>query len=472
MKVQHYLPLILGTVFLMNAYAKDYRIPDGSVYREGSPGHTRITTWQGGKLAAITITYDDGTINQFRVARPIMNNLGFPGTFFINTGNIKGSGIGKFIGRAADEIIKETASIPANAENFFERASLIAYTGISGALDFHTRSGALFEYNSAAEAYSLLDEAYEQVRNSNIKNTEKADNQSDRWSSTNWEDLKAYTAEGHEIASHMVTHPRMAVLDEANMIYELEQSRADIKKFLGEKYTFSAECPFGTEDERVMEYAHRFYPALRNRMPEPFLEELNRSSNKQPGDSDKEYVQWQRGPLTSISMEKMKSWVDTCMAHSNIWLVLVFHGVDGIGWEARTGEELEEYFTYMKERQSSLWIATFADVTKYIRERKNAVISSKVQEESINVHISTELDLQVYNVPLTVKTYLPETWKTILLTRQTKDPPLKLTAEKDELGTYVMYSYTPGEGEIRLSGLTGISNKALDIEMEEGSSGK
>ena len=58
-------------------------------------------------------------------------------------------------------------------------------------------------------------------------------------------------------------------------------------------------------------------------MPAPYLDELNRSSQRQPGASDKEYVQWQRGPVTSINMETMKSWVDTCLAHNNIWLVLV-----------------------------------------------------------------------------------------------------------------------------------------------------
>ena len=50
-----------------------------------------------------------------------------------------------------------------------------------------------------------------------------------------------------------MTHPRLAVLDEANMLYELEQSKADIRKFMGDAYTFSAEGPYGTEDERVME---------------------------------------------------------------------------------------------------------------------------------------------------------------------------------------------------------------------------
>ena len=60
--------------------------------------------------------------------------------------------------------------------------------------------------------------------------------------------LKRFAAEGHEIASHTVTHARLAILDEDNLLYELEQSKADIQHFLGEKYTFSAECPYGTEN--------------------------------------------------------------------------------------------------------------------------------------------------------------------------------------------------------------------------------
>jgi hypothetical protein len=244
----------------------------------------------------------------------------------------------------------------------------------------------------------------------------------------------------------------LAVLDEVNLLYELEQSKADIQKFLGEKYTFSAECPYGTENERVMEYAHEIYPALRNRMPEPYLDELNRSSKRQPGESEKEYVQWQRGPLTDISMEVMKSWVDTCIAHNNIWLVLVFHGIDGIGWEPRTGAELEEYFNYMNDRRADLWIATFSDVTKYIRERKNTVISSVVLDDTIEVNISSDLDHKVYDVPITLKTYVPVAWEIAVLHKKTKqENQLRLKIQKDAQGSYVLYSVRPGEVEILLA---------------------
>ncbi|MEJ7589557.1 MAG: polysaccharide deacetylase family protein [Ferruginibacter sp.] len=145
---------------------------------------------------------------------------------------------------------------------------------------------------------------------------------------------KNFTAQGHEFASHTVTHPRLAVLTEPNMVHELEKSREEILKNLGERYIFSAECPYGTEDERVMSYAYKIYPALRNRMPEKYLDEINRSGKTPPGTLHKEYVQWQRGATTKTPLPLMKSWVDTVIAHKHDWLVLVFHGVVGIGWEA------------------------------------------------------------------------------------------------------------------------------------------
>jgi len=416
-------------------------------------GRTEVTKWQGNKQAAISITYDDGTINQFTVARPIMNRLGLPGTFYIITGKINGSAQGKFIGRPKEEIIMETATIKTNEDNFFERASLIGYTGIDNAGGYHSDAGSLFESGKIEKAYSLMDEAYALVRKYKSKPSDIDESHSNPIDSTTWEDYKIYAAEGHELASHTVTHPRLAVLDETNILYELEQSKADIEKFLGEKYTFSAECPYGTENERVMEYAHKIYLALRNRMPEPYLEELNRWNTNNPGESNKDYVQWQRGPLMNINMDVMKSWVDTCIANDNIWLVLVFHGVDGIGWEPRTGEELEEYFNYLKEREEQLWVATFADVTKYIRERKNVVITSDRNNDKISVKISSTLDKDVYNVPITLKTFIPGTWEAIELYKN-NDLSNKqlLRIQKDDKGSsFVIYNVMPNDGEIILT---------------------
>ncbi len=412
------------------------------------PGYTEITKWQGDKKAAVSITYDDGTINQFTVAVPIMNKLALPGTFFVNTGKVKGSAQGKFIGRPAETIIKETASVKTNQDNLFERASLTRFTGIDKAADYHTRAGSLFEAGKVKEACALIDEAYSKVRSTGL--IKKANAPVNTTDTTTWDDFRTYIAQGHEIACHTITHPKLSVLTEPNLLYELEQCKADIEKNLGKRMTFSAECPYGSENDRVMGYAYKIFPALRNRMPEPWLEEIDRGNRKQPCTSDKEYIQWQRGPVRKISMAEMKSYVDTCMKHDNIWLVLVFHGVDGIGYEPRTGAELQEYFSYIKEREPSLYVATFGDVAKYMKERKNSTVKSDVRGNSIAVNVSSTLDPGLYDVALTLKTYIPKGWKSAVLDRKDKNPE-KITILKDSGGPYVIYPFKPGDDGVVLT---------------------
>src|SRR5918993_4569275 len=72
-------------------------------------GQTEIVKWKGDKIAAISITYDDATINQFRQALPIMDTLGFKGTFFINTADIPESRFRpRYFGKALQQVVKES----------------------------------------------------------------------------------------------------------------------------------------------------------------------------------------------------------------------------------------------------------------------------------------------------------------------------------------------------------------------------
>ena len=317
----------------------------------------------------------------------------------------------------------------------------------------HSSAGSLFEAGKITEAYQIIDESFEKLRNGTLQNSDEVVYHDNPQDTTKWEDLRKYTAEGHEIASHSITHPRMAVLDEANLLYELEQSKAEIYKNLGEQYTFSVECPYGTENERVMTYAREVYPALRNRMPETYLDELNRSSDDDPETSKNDYVQWQRGPLTNTSMELMKSWIDKCVANNNIWLVLVFHGVDNFGWEPKTAGELETYFTYIKENENNLWVATFADVTKYIRERKNIDIKNKMEGDTIVLTFTSDLDPETYDVPLTLKTYIPDSWEKVEIRNAENVLMDGVDVHTDESGAYILYDITPQNDQLLISSL-------------------
>jgi hypothetical protein len=242
----------------------------------------------------------------------------------------------------------------------------------------------------------------------------------------------------------------MPGLDEANIRYELENSKEEIKNQLGDKYTFSTEVPYGYEDDRVMQIAYKIYPALRNRMPEPFLKEIDRASKELPHPTDKDYIQWQRGPLHKTPLTLMKSWVDTTYANKDMWLVLVFHGIDSLGWEWTPTPKLEEYFNYIKEKEDKLWIATFGDATKYMREREHATVSTNEKDGKISVSLTHPLDKTMYDLPLTLKTYVPEKWSKVTLSQGTNTKTIDV--HHDEKGSFVLYQAEPNATNALLSG--------------------
>jgi len=410
---------------------------------------TEITNWQDNKTGAVSITYDDGSINQFRYALPIMKRLNLPATFYIITGSIPGSQYqGKFIGRSVQDIIAETATVPTNADNYFERASAAKYLGYAGANAYHDSSAILYEDGNEEQAHKIMDLLYSKVRDGSLQKGKERSMEVAQENGLTWDSIKKYASEGYEFASHTVTHAHMAVLDTTNMFYELEKSKEDIKNHLGEKYTFTAEIPFGIEHPRAMKYSLPAYEALRNMMTDPYMQEINRGYKTQPGSSNKEYVQWQRGATTKTPFQLMQSWVDTTLAHDDIWLVLVFHGVDGVGYEALPHELLDTYFQYIKKHEDSLWVANFSDVAKYMRERMHASVNTGKTGNQIIVHVEHSLNADTYNIPLTLKTYVPEEWKNVEVKQD--DHLQQLRAKKDDKGNYILYHANPNKGDIEL----------------------
>ena len=411
---------------------------------------TTITEWQYGKNGAISITYDDASRHQFTRALPLMERLKLPATFFVITGPITGSQYhGKFVGRPVAKIINQSATIPTDSANFLERCSAAGYLGYEGTISYHTRAGGLYSSGRKRQAYQLMDSLYSKVRHGDFKPGYEPCPEYKEAIGSSWDDFRKDAAEGYEIASHSITHATMPGLDEANIRYELEKSKEEIRNQLGVNYTFSTEVPYGYEDDRVMQIAYKIYPALRNRMPEPFLKEIDRASRVLPHPTDKDYVQWQRGPLHATPLSLMESWVDTTCANKNMWLVLVFHGIDSLGWEWTPIPKLEEYFNYIVAREEKVWIATFGDVTKYMREREHATLNTAMVAKkgavadtlTIHVTLTHSLDKTMYDLPLTLKTYVPEGWKQVTV-KQGSDTT-KMTIQRDEKGTYVLYQVKP-----------------------------
>ncbi|MFB6249605.1 MAG: polysaccharide deacetylase family protein [Salinibacter sp.] len=424
-------------------------------------GETTIAKWQHGRSGAVSITFDDGTINQFRIARPLLNERGLPGTFYIVTGALPGSrATGRFVGRPVEDIIASTAEDTTSKHNFFERASAVRYLGYKGTYQYHMEAGGLYEQGDVQAAYDVIDEGYRKVRNGTHP---KKDGD---WSYplsrymyevlavepgvdlVTWDMLESYDGSRHEFGSHTITHPYLAVMDEKNIRRELRKSKAAIRNHLGREHTFSAELPFGTKNERVMSYGLEMFPALRNRMPAPYYTEIPRGSEVQPGTTSTAYTIWQRGPLSDTPMAEMKRWVDVTQRNDNIWLVLVFHGIEGIGWEPTTTAELTEYLDYIDARTDDLWVTTYRDGTKYVRERMDATVSTSVKQDTIAVSLSHSLGPR-YDLPLTLRSRVPSSWSRVQLRQGEVEKTLEVNT--DERGAYVQYSARPNGAPVRLT---------------------
>jgi peptidoglycan/xylan/chitin deacetylase (PgdA/CDA1 family) len=417
---------------------------------QAQPGSTTITKWQYGKPGALSITYDDASRHQFTRALPLMKKLNLPATFFVITGPITGSQFqGKFVGRPIQKIITESANIPTDENNFLERCSAAGYLGFEGTISYHTRAGSLYSSGQKQQAFHLMDSLYAKVRHGDFKPGYEPCPEYKEAVGTSWDDLRKDAADGYEIASHSITHATMPGLDAANIRYELQNSKEEIRSQLGEKYTFSAEVPYGYEDERVMNIAYTIYPALRNRMPERYLKEIDRASEVSPHPSDKDYIQWQRGPLHATPLQLMESWVDTACDNKDTWLVLVFHGIDSLGWEWTPIPKLDTYFNYIKAKENNLWIATFGDVTKYMRERKEAEINYAFGQGQISVELTHGLKQAFYDLPLTLKTYIPGDWKQAKVVQG--DVTQTVGIQHDDQGAFVLYQAKPNTDKILLT---------------------
>jgi hypothetical protein len=424
---------------------------------------SEVLKWKDGKQSAISITYDGGTINQFRVALPIMNEMGLPATFYIVTGDIKGSEHkGAFIGRDVAKIVEESKTVKTNLQNLFERGAAVRYLESAEARLYHTRAGDMFETGKVDDACREIDKAFAAFSKGTLKKDLPGNMFDNPDVDISWDEIKQIASEGHEFGSHSVTHPQLGIYDTPNMRYEIEKSRDEIVKHLGESYTFSAEIPHGIENPRVMEFAGRFHEVLRNRMPAPYLEEINRWNRKSPSESEKQYIQWQRGPKSSTSLKAMKAWADTCLAHENVWLVLTFHGIDGIGYEPVNSDGVKAFFNYIKSNQNSIWVATFRDVVKYIRQRDASSVTQMLEsgdmiddegkprpKKRLIIGLKHNLDKKIYDYPLTLKSYLPEGWEEVTVKQGAVTIPYEMSGDKN--GSFVIYNALPNKDAITIN---------------------
>ena len=143
----------------------------------------------------------------------------------------------------------------------------------------------------------------------------------------------------------------------------------------------------------------------------------------------------------------MIGWVDKSLA-AGTWLVLVIHGVEGIGWEPVPAANLRAYFDYMKANEQRLWVATFRDAGKYARERMSSKVTTSQSGDVVEVTVNHSLDPRLYNLPLTARTTVPAEWTSAEFIQG--KTTLTLPVNQEGGSSFVLYRIVPNGGTARL----------------------
>lgn len=139
------------------------------------------------------------------------------------------------------------------------------------------------------------------------------------------------------------------------------------------------------------------------------------------------------------------------------WYITMCHGIGENEDSAdSTYEKSEPVFQYMSElqKQGKIWVTTFGDAAKYIRERQNTKLSytpkDGVYELTLTMAEKTAdglpLPLDVFNHPLTVKLSVPSGYDAVAYT--VDGTTNYVIAREDKGGRYAYVDVVPNTGTV------------------------
>lgn len=250
---------------------------------------------------------------------------------------------------------------------------------------------------------------------------------------TTWEQWQAFIAEGFfDVGNHTISHPYLDRIPAAQLESEVNEAQALLRqKFPGQKVLCMAN-PFVVTNDDIDVVIRQQHFSARNGQ--------GGFNSLDPGDNEWFRLNFQTA-LHHSTAENMNKWIDEAM-EKGMWLIEMWHGVDGQGWEPPASAECDKHLYYLSQHLDTVWNGTMEEVTLYIRERQHATVHTETSGESeIQVTLKHDLDPVLFDYPLTLKTRVPAHWEKVAL-RQGEREEILIVHKKDGFGE-VCYDAVP-----------------------------
>jgi peptidoglycan/xylan/chitin deacetylase (PgdA/CDA1 family) len=208
--------------------------------------------WQAGSQSErppLGITFDDGALDNFEHALPVLNRLALKASFYIPVQNVDEQR-GPWHDRLGFALLRCVALLRQRRDLDFDR--LLSAFGCSAAsLSAVLPSDALRLAAEGVTAAKRLSPEQRSVRLSALE-TALGGDQVPTWAGMmSWDQIRELQRAGHEIGSHSLTHPLLPDLSDAQIRDEIFTSRSRLESVTGA--SVSSFCyPNGSYDARCL----------------------------------------------------------------------------------------------------------------------------------------------------------------------------------------------------------------------------
>lgn len=219
-----------------------------------------------------------------------------------------------------------------------------------------------------------------------------------------------------DIVSHSYNHIRME--DGTEIAQDIDALRHEIvdadkwyeDTFGGEQIVFV--CPENQmcEEGYKILYKNDFWAVRRG----------HRGYNSLSPEEGIEYGNWFNLMVQGICDEGVNTyvrngWIDKTIS-DKAWLIEMWHNVmpeDDGGYQTIMISDAEKHLDYVASKSSTneIWVATFDEAVKYIREKQNSEVVTYIVEDGLHVYINltnSNMNYNTFNQPLTVHITIPE----------------------------------------------------------------
>ena len=135
--------------------------------------------------------------------------------------------------------------------------------------------------------------------------------------------IKSMQANGHEVASHTITHPDLTSLTDQELTHELLGSKQTLTKDFGPNIV-DFTSPYGSYNAHTLQMIGKYYRSQKNSEGDPAANELEAINTKAKFDPMNITSYSVRQTTTSADIKKLLE----AARENNGWLVLTYHQID------------------------------------------------------------------------------------------------------------------------------------------------